>query len=198
MSVERNIKLDRSSRRVLLAAIGVIAVFGLYRWILWPYSNQLFAAQRCEAALDDNIRKADFLSMTLKEKKANVEKLSKEAEQLRSELFTVGEAREFFASLATIGSQTGCVIQSVSLPPGHKNTAEQAEDKSGIVSRKAIITILGGYNNIVSFLDRVMSWQHKVWVESVSIDIDSKSGKLKCQALLTLYCAERMESSQND
>jgi Tfp pilus assembly protein PilO len=198
MSVEKNIKLDRSSRRVLLAALGVIAVFGLYRWILWPYSNQLFAARRCEAALDENIRKADFLDITVKKKKANVQQLSKEAQQLRSELFTIGEAREFFASLATIGGQSGCVIQSVSLPPGQKNTAEQAEDESGIVSRKAIITILGGYNNIVRFLDRIMSWQHKVWIESVSIDIDGNSGKLKCQALLTLYCAERMESSQND
>jgi Tfp pilus assembly protein PilO len=195
MSVEKNIKLDRSSRRVLLAAIGVVAVVGLYRW---PYSNQLFAAQRCEAALDENIRRADVLGMTLKKQKADVEKMSKEAEQLRSELFTVGEARAFFASLATIGSQTGCVIQSVSLPPGQKNIAEQVGDESGIVSRKAIITILGGYNNIVRFLDMIMSWQHKVWIESVSIDIDSKTGKLKCQALLTLYCAERMESSQND
>ena len=198
MSVEKNIKLDRSSRRVLLAAIGVIAMFGLYRWILWPYSSQLYAAQQHEAALDENIRKADFLDMTLKKKKSELEKMSEKAEQLRNELFTVGEARVFFASLATIGSQTGCVIQSVSLPPGQKNNTEQTGDESGIVSRKAIITILGGYNNIVSFLDKVMSWQHKVWVESVSIDIDSKSGKLKCQTLLTLYCAERMESSQND
>ena len=107
MSVERNIKLDRSSRRVLLAALGVIAVFGLYRWILWPYSSQLYAAQQHEAALDDNIQKADFLDMTLKKKKAELEKMSKQAEQLRNELFTVGEARKFFASLATIGSQTG-------------------------------------------------------------------------------------------
>jgi len=198
MSVEKKLKLDRSSRRVLLATLGVIAAFGLYRWILWPYSNQLFATQRCEAALDENIRKTDSLGMTLKEKKADAEKMSKEAEQLRSGLFTLGEAREFFASLATIGGQSGCVIQSMSLPPGQKNTAEQAENKSGIVCRKAIITILGGYNNIVGFLDRIMSWQHKVWIESVSIDIDGNSGKLKCQALLTLYCTERMESSQND
>jgi Tfp pilus assembly protein PilO len=190
MSVERNIKLDRSSRRVLLTAIGVIAVFGLYRWILWPYSSQLYAAQQHEAALDENIRKADFLDMTLKKKKAELEKMSKQAEQLRNELFTVGEARKFFASLATISSRTGCVIQSVGLPPGQKNTTEQAEDKSGIVSRKVIITVLGGYNNIVRFLDEINCWQRRIWIESVNIDAGGSTGKLKCQAILTLYCIE--------
>jgi Tfp pilus assembly protein PilO len=190
MSVEKNIKLDRSSRRVLLAALGVIAVVGLYRWILRPYGNQLYAAHRQEAALDENIRKADFLGMTLKKKKAKLEQMSKEAQRLRSDFFTVDEARVFFASLATIGGQAGCVIQSVTLPPDQRNADEQANDKSGVVSKKATITVVGGYNNIVRFLDKITGWHRRIWIESVSIDADGSSGKLKCQALLTLYYIE--------
>lgn len=194
MPAEKNIKLDRSSRRVLLAAIGVCAIVGLYRWILWPYSNQLFAAHQHEAALDENIRRADFLGATLEKKKAKLEEMSKEAERLRNEFFTADEARVFFASLATIGGQAGCVIQSVTLPPGQRNAGEQANDKSGVVSRKAIVTVLGGYNDIVRFLNKITGWHRKIWIESVSIDAGGNTGKLKCQALLTLYCIEPMES----
>jgi Tfp pilus assembly protein PilO len=190
MLVEKNIKLDRSSRRVLLAALGVIAVVGLYRWILRPYGSQLYAAHRHEAALDENIRKADFLGMTLKKNKATLEQMSKETQRLRGEFFTVEEARVFFASLATIGKQAGCVIQSVTLPPGQSGAAEQASDTSGVFSKKASVTVVGGYNNIVRFLDKITGWQRRIWIESVSIDIDGGSGKLKCQALLTLYCIE--------
>jgi Tfp pilus assembly protein PilO len=199
MSAEKNIKLNRSSRRALLAAIGVIAMVGLYRWILWPYSNQLFAAQRHESALDKNIQKANSLNSTIEAKKAKIEQMSKEADLLRNELFTVDEARAFFASLGAIGSQTGCVIQSVSLPAGQRGgqqgAGEPESDGSGIVCKKAMVTVAGGYNDIVRFLDKIMGWQHRVWIESVNIDIGGNTGKLKCQALLTLYCIERMESN---
>jgi Tfp pilus assembly protein PilO len=187
MRVENNIKLTSSSRRTLLAAIGIIAMFGLYRWILWPYSAQLFAAQQQEAALDKNIEKAESLSREIEMKKAKIEQLSKETDRLRNELFTVDEAREFFASLATIGNQAGCIIQSVSLPTGQKNTGE---DKSGIVGKKATVIVVGGYNDIVRFLDRIMSWPHRIWIESVGIDVGGNTGKLKCQMLLTFYCIE--------
>jgi Tfp pilus assembly protein PilO len=195
MTVEKNIKLNRSSRRALLAAICMIVAVGLYRWILWPYSNQLFAAQRYESALDKNIQKTDSLDRQVQEKKAKIDEMSKEADRLRNELFTIREAREFFASLTGIGTQTGCIVQSVSLSPNQKISSGQGDDKSGLISKKATVTAVGGYNDIVRFLDKISCWPRRIWIESVSIDASGNTGKLKCQANLTLYCIEPMESN---
>jgi Tfp pilus assembly protein PilO len=195
MPVEINFKMNSSSRRALLAVIGIIASVGLYRWILWPYSSQLFAAYRYQAALDKSIQQTDSLSRQIQEKKDSIEQMLKETDRLRNELFTVEEARAFFASLAAIGSQVGCAIQSVAQPSNQSNNGEQGDVKSAVVGKKATVTIVGGYNDIVRFLNKISCWQRKVWIDSVSIDTGSGTGKLKCQANFTLYCIEPMESN---
>jgi hypothetical protein len=98
MLADKLIKLNSSSRRVLLTALVVVASVGLYRWILAPFSGQLLAAQQCNSALGSTIRKARILDATLEAKKAKLEKLTDESARLRNELFTPGEAREFLAS----------------------------------------------------------------------------------------------------
>lgn len=194
MSVEINFKMTRSSRRAMLAAIGLIAAMGLYRWILWPYSAQLFAARQYEAILDKSIHKTASLCQAIEQKKAKTEQLSKDADQLRNELFTIEESHTFFASIAGIAASAGCVVQSVSLPSNQDSSGEQTDNKSQVVTKKAVVAVAGGYNGIVKFLDSIASWQRRVWIESVNIDVDGNTGKLKCRATLTLYCVEPVES----
>jgi Tfp pilus assembly protein PilO len=194
MSVEKNIQLNRSSRRVLLITLGVIAAVGLYRWILSPYNGQLLAAQQYESTLDDALHKTNILGKTLEAKKAKIDELKKESDRLRNELFTPDEVRRFFASIGKVGAQSGCVIQSVSSQPEQRGGSQnQTTDNSGIVAKKATITVIGGYNEIISFLSTLTNWQQKVWIESMKMDVGGNAGKLKCQAVLTLYCIERME-----
>jgi Tfp pilus assembly protein PilO len=191
MSVEKIIQINRSHRRVLLVSLVVIAAVAMYRWILSPYTGQLLAAQKYNYALDSAIHKAGVMGTLLEAKKAKIGELTKESDRLRNQLFTPQEVRQFFASLPAAVRQAGCVTQSVSTVPEAQRGSQ--DDGSGIVAKKAVVTVIGGYNDIIKFLDGLQTFEHKVWIESVRIDAGG-AGKLKCQVLLTLYCIERVEN----
>jgi Tfp pilus assembly protein PilO len=192
MSVEKFTQIERSHRRVLLIAIAVIAVFGLYRWILAPHTNQLLAAQRYNYSLDAAIHKADFMRTVLENKKTKIEELAKESDQLRNQLFTQNEARRFLGYLPSVATQSGCAVLSVSAVPDAQRNPES--DGTGIIPKKANVTFIGGYNDIIKFFGALQNYERKVWIESVRIDAGG-AGKLKCQVLLTLYCIERVENT---
>jgi Tfp pilus assembly protein PilO len=192
MSVEKLTQIERSHRRVLLIAIAMIAVFGLYRWILAPHTEQLLAAERYNSALDGAIRKAGFISNLLDVKKGKIEELTKESDRLRNQLFTPQEMRQFLASLPSVINQAGCAVQSVSAVPDAQRNPQS--DGSGITPKKAMVTFVGGYNNIIKFLGALQDSERKVWIESVKMDAGG-AGKLRCQVLLTLYYIERVENT---
>jgi Tfp pilus assembly protein PilO len=192
MLAEKIIQINRSHRRVLLISLVVISAVAMYRWILSPYTGQLLAAQKYNCTLDSSIHKAGLMETLLEAKKAKTGELAKESDRLRNQLFTPQEARQFFASLPAAVRQTGCVTQSVSIVPETQRNPQG--DGSGIVAKKATVTVIGGYNDIIKFLEGLQASEHKVWVESVRIDAGG-AGKLKCQVLLTLYCIERVENS---
>jgi Tfp pilus assembly protein PilO len=192
MSVEKIIQIERSHRRVLFGALSVIGVFGLYRWILAPHTEQLLAAQRYERSLDETIRKADFMVSAQDSKKAKIEQLAKECEQSRNQLFKPMEARQFFASIPSVAGQAGCVIQTVSTSP---DSQQNTQNDSPIVAvRKAAVTFIGGYNDVIKFLAALQNYEKKVWIESVRMEAGG-AGKLKCQMSLTIYCIERLENN---
>ncbi|MGD0572599.1 MAG: hypothetical protein ABSB11_06220 [Sedimentisphaerales bacterium] len=192
ISVEKITSIERSHRRVLLIAMAAIVVFGLYRWILAPYTSQLLAAQRYNSSLDAAIRKADFMRITVENKKTKIEELTKESDRLRNQLFTQNEARRFFASLPSVVVQSGCGVLSVSAVSDAQRNAQN--DTPAIAPKKAMVTIIGGYNGITKFIGALQDYEHKVWIESVRIDAGG-AGKLRCQVLLTVYCIERVENS---
>jgi Tfp pilus assembly protein PilO len=192
MLVEKFTQIERSHRRVLLIAIAVIMVFGLYRWILAPHTRQLLAAQRYNSSLDAAINKSVFMSTIMEKKKAKIEELSKESDRLRNQLFTQNEAHRFLASLSSVATQSGCAVLSVNtVPDAQRNTQG---DLPAIAPKKSMVTIMGGYNNIAGFLGALQNYERKVWIDSVKIDAGG-AGKLKCQVLLTLYCIERVENT---
>jgi Tfp pilus assembly protein PilO len=194
MLADRIIQLNRSHRRALMIALVVVAAVGLYRWILAPYSGQLWAAQRYNSTLNSAIHKADTLGTTLEVKKARIETLTRESNRLRNQSFTPGEVHDFFASLQTIAQQANCVIQSVSSAPEQRGgSPNQPKDGSGIIGKKAVVTIIGGYGDIVRFLKELQASERKVWVESVKLGTGDNVGKLKCQVVLTLYCIDSLE-----
>ena len=95
MSVEKFIQIERSHRRVLLAALTAIMVFALYQWILAPHTNQLLAAQRCNSSLDAAIQRADLMCTDIEKKKAKIEELTKKSNNVRNQLFSQNEARRW-------------------------------------------------------------------------------------------------------
>ncbi len=192
MSVDKFLQIERSHRRVLLAAAALVAAFGLYSWILSPHTQQLMAAERYNSTLDKAIHKAGFMNNLEDIKKGKIEELITESRRQRNQLFTMQEMRRFWASLPNVLNQSGCVIQSVSAVPDSQPAAQA--NGSGIAAKKAVVTFTGGYNDVIKFLTAIQDSEQKVWIESVKIDAGT-AGKLKCKLLLTLYCVERAENN---
>jgi Tfp pilus assembly protein PilO len=192
MSVEKFVQIERSHRRVLLIAIAVIMVFGLYRWILAPHTNRLLAAQRYNSSLDAAIHKAELMRTDMEKKKTEIEERTKESDRLRNQLFTQNETRRFFASLPSVVTKSGCTVMSISEVTNAQQNMQN--DTPAIAPKKAMVTIIGGYNGITKFLGTLQNYGHKVWIDSVRIDAGS-AGKLKCQILLTVYYIERVENT---
>ena len=191
MSVEKIISIERSHRRVLLAALAVVVAIGLYQWILSPHTSQLLAAQRYKSSLDAAIQKANSMRLEMENRKNKIADMTKEAEKSRNQLFTLNEARQFFSSLSSIGAKSECTVMSVSmLQSAQQNSQESA---SVVVPKKAAVAVIGGYNNITRFINTLQSYEHRVWIDSVRIDAGG-AGKLKCQITLTIYCIEHMEN----
>ena len=195
MSVDKIIQLDRSKRRVLLSALVLIAAVALYRWILSPYSGQLLAAQRYKSTLDSAIHKAGALGTTLRAKREKAEELTAAFNRRQNELFTPGEIKGFFGSLQAIARRAGCVVQSVTSVVEDRPGSQNPQDASGIAGKKTVITVNGGYNDILRFLRELQTYRHKIWIESFKMDTGGNSGKLKCQVVLMLYCIERVEAT---
>lgn len=193
MSVEKFIQIERSPRRALLAAMVVIAAVGLYRWIVSPFNVQLQAAQHYDSTLDMAVRKTQALGEELKVKKAKADELSGLFARRRNELFTPNEVREFFAELPAVARLAGCAIQSVSsVADARVGTQDQPAGDSGVVGKKVVVTVIGGYGNITEFLKKLQTSEHKVWIESVRLDAGA-AGRLQCQITLAMYCVEKKE-----
>jgi hypothetical protein len=75
--------------------MAIIAVFGLYRWILAPHTEELLAAQKYNSALDEAIRKTGFLGSLQQMKRSKIEELTNESNQQRNQLFSLQEMRQF-------------------------------------------------------------------------------------------------------
>lgn len=196
MSVDKIIQLNRTKRRALLIALVVVAAVGLYRWILAPYGSQLLAAQKYDFSLSSVLRKARILATTLEAHKTKLEEMAAESVRLRSELFMPGEMRSFFSSLPAVAARTGCLIQSINTPPEQQGgLRDQPTDGSGIIVKKAVVSVTGGYVNIVRFIEELQTYQRKVWIDSVRLETGANAGKLKCQLTLTLYCVDNMETA---
>lgn len=179
----------------MLSSLVLIAAIALYRWILSPYSGQLLAAQRYKWTLDSTIHKAKVLGTTINAKREKVKELTTEFDRRQNELFTQGEAQGFFTSLQAIARRAGCVIQSVTSVVEDRPGSQNQRDASGIIGKKAVVTVNGGYGDIIRFLRELQTYQRKIWIESFKMDAGGNSGKLKCQVVLMLYCIERAEAT---
>jgi Tfp pilus assembly protein PilO len=196
MSVDKIIQMKRSQRRALLLAMAVVSTVGFYRWILAPYGSQLLAAEKYNYTLGSIIRRAGLLSTTLEVKKAKLKELTAESTNLQGELFGPLEAREFFASMTSVASRAGCVIQSISSPQKQQGSSTSPSvEGSGITRKTAVVSIAGGYGSIIGFIRELQTYNRRVWIDSVRIETDGNTGRLKCQLTLTLYCADSMEIS---
>ncbi|MFB0555157.1 MAG: hypothetical protein ACETWQ_17755 [Phycisphaerae bacterium] len=191
MLVDNLTKLSRSSRNAVSGSLILIAAIAMYNWIVAPRANYLLAAQRYEFAMDNVVKKNKTIDNRVKVKKKKLQELREQSAQLQSTLFTFDQAREFFSDLQAISEQTGCIVYSVNLITNNPNPIKdrQLQDTAGIVTKSAVLSVVGVYKNITKLIERLQSRTQKVWIDSVKVQaLNNNSDRPRCDITITI-CA---------
>jgi len=189
-------KLNSASRNAISAALVVIVAIAMYNWTVSPHVVQLSVVQQYESVLDDVVKKNKILSSAVKIKNKKLEQLGEQFAQLQSSLFMIDKAKEFFSDLQVISEQMGCTVYSLNLTTDKQNSKEgQAEDATGIVTKSAILSVIGAYGDIVRLVERLQARPQKVWIDSVKMtSLDNDSGQLKCDITITICTLQDKEA----
>ncbi len=184
-------KLSRSSRNAVSASLILIAALAMYNWIVAPRTKYLLAARQYEYAMDNVVKKNKTIENKVQVKKKKLQELREQSAQLQRTLFTSDQAREFFSDLQAISEETGCIVYSVNLITNNPKPFQdrQLQDTAGIVTKSAVLSVVGVYKNITRLVKRLQSRTQKVWIDSVKIRaLDNSSDLPRCDITITI-CA---------
>jgi len=191
MLVDNLTKLSRSSRNAVSGSLILIAAIAMYNWIVAPRANYLLAAQRYEFAMENVVKNNKTIDNRVNIKEKKLQELREQSAQLQSTLFTPDQAREFFSDLQAISEETGCIVYSVNLISNKPNSIKdgQLQDTAGIVTKSAVLSVVGVYKNITKLIKRLQSRTQKVWIDSVQLrTLDNRSDQPRCDITITI-CA---------
>ncbi len=196
MLIDNLAKLNSVSRNSISAALVVIVAIAVYSRIVAPHVTHLFAVQQYESVVDDVVKKNKILSSATQAKRKKFEKLGEEFTKLQSSLFTIDEAKKFFSNLQVISEQSSCKVCSLNLITSKNKSGDgRSEDSSGIVTKSAILSVIGAYGNIVRVIEKLQARPQKVWVDSISMSsLEDASGQLECDITITICATQNKET----
>jgi hypothetical protein len=166
----------------------IIASLAMYRWIVAPHAAYLSAAQGYESIMSNIIKENNLISDKVEIKRKKLQKLHEQSAQLQSTLFTPDQAREFFSDLQAISEETGCMVHSVNLINNKSNSKDrQSEDTSGVVTKSAVLSVVGVYKDIAGLMKRLQARTQKVWIDSIIVQtLEYGSDQPKCDVTITI------------
>ena len=195
MLIDSLAKLNSTSRNAISAALVIIVTIAVYNWIVAPHVTHLFAVQQYETAVDDVVKENKILSSAVRTKKKKLEQLHEQFAQLQSSLFMIDQAKEFFSDLQGISEQANCTVHSLNLVTSEQNS----EVALGIVTKSAILSVIGTYGDIIRLVERLQACPQKVWIDSVRMmNLDDASGQLKCDMTITICTIQDKEAMPHE
>ena len=200
MLIDSLAKLNSVSRNTISAALVIIVIIAVYSWVVAPHVTHLLAVQRYESVVDEVLKKNKIISSAIRTKRKKLEKLGEQFSQLQSSLFMMNEAKEFFSDLQAISEQAGCMVYSLNLLTNEiKSKNSKPEDSSGIVTKSAILSVIGVYGDIIKLIERLQAREQKVWIDSVKMSsLNDTSNQLKCDITITICTVLDQEVTSNE
>jgi len=186
MLVRHLAKTSRSKRYAVSALLIVIALLAMYNRLIAPHAAYLSVVQGYESAMSNLINKNNVINSKVEVKRKKLQELQEKSAQLQSTLFTSDKAREFFSDLQAISEQTGCMVQSLNMIKSNPNE-KQSENNSGIVTKSAVLSVVGLYKDIPRLIQRLQARTQKVWIDSIRVlTVEYNSDLPRCDMTITI------------
>jgi hypothetical protein len=186
MLIKHLLKVNPSTRYAVSASLVVIALLAMYNWLVAPHAAYLSVAQGYESVTANLVNKNRIISSQVKVKRKKLQNLQEKSTQLQSTLFTPDKAREFFSDLQAISEQTGCMVQSLNMIQNNPREME-SENISGIITKSAVLSVVGLYKDIPRLIQRLQARTQKVWIDSIKVmTVEYNSDRPRCDMTITI------------
>jgi hypothetical protein len=180
------VKLSHTTRYTALVSLTIIAFFMMYDRFIDPHIDYLATVQAYESVMNKSVNKNNLVEKCVKIKRKKLQELVEKSAQLESTLFTHDKSREFFSDLQAISEQSGCMVQSLNMLKKSPKD-KQLEETSSIITKSALLSVVGLYSDIPKLIKRLQARTQKVWIDSIKIlTLDYKSDRPRCDIIITI------------
>ncbi|MBN1803903.1 MAG: hypothetical protein JW837_01510 [Sedimentisphaerales bacterium] len=186
MLVNYLLKLNRLTRHITSVSLIIIAFLIMYSRFVAPHVDYLSAAHGYETVMDKFVTKNKLIKNKVETKRKDLQELLEKSTQIESTLFTYEKAREFFSDLQAISEQNGCTVLSLNMLKKNQKD-KQLEESSGIVTKSALLSVVGLYKDIPRLIQRLQARSQKVWIDSIKIlTLEYSSERPRCDIVITV------------
>jgi Tfp pilus assembly protein PilO len=182
-------------RNATVAAAAAILTIAVYNWFVTPHSQYLMAEQKYRMTIESLETKNKILSSNLKAYSQTLENLRGKYEQHKKLFFDANSAKDFLAGIQTTAENNGCLIQNLRFITPRE--FPQLGNDIIVCQHQVSLKILGGYGNILKFLNTLQNRTQRVCLDSINVDIDSQTGGLECGLLISIYTLKVKENTEN-
>lgn len=183
----------QSQKNTLIAVILIIGLIGMYNWFVRPQARYIAVAKEYQQTVDDMKKTSIAMSKKQKISRESLRDFLQQLNDQKQGLFTEKQAKEFLANLQSIAEQTGCMVLEVRHKPVKPVFLEDS-NSIDIDRHEASMRLMGGYENIVGFLNLLQGRPTRVWIDKISLDMRSPTSTyLTCDAVLSIYTLDIKE-----
>ena len=200
MLEKAQIKLIRSSKNAVFAALVIIGTIALYNQIIVTHINYSHAAQTDTLVMEKGAKKEGVIRTCALIKKKKLEELQDKFKDIHIKLFNSVKAEEFFSDIQAMAEQANCVVYSLNFSPVKTAAEETGQSRvtNNISTNSVKLTVAGGYTDIVNLIASLQSRPKQVWIDSISIEPADDSGRLNCELTARIYIIHDKWGRYND
>lgn len=211
MQIQNLQTLTKNREATVIGVLLLIGIVAIYNWVVSPHVALLVASQRYARAANHRIETAEAISEKVRLKRDELEGLLVERAKWSGGTFDVAGADEFLRSLQMLCREAGCTRVSVSYLQAEELTAPEPESTTDgddeprptapslLVAKGALITVQGGYEDIVTLSDALQSHRTKVWIDRLEMSsLRSSVGQVSGKLRITIHVTSGKEMEQDE
>ncbi len=193
-------KAGLSKSTVMSGALILIAAIAGYNWAVAPHLNYLQAAERYGATREELSLKGECLEDAVAARKKELEELEARYGRTRENVFDRPAATAFFNGVQAMAENAGCAMSSLTfLSAGSGSASGRSAKNAGLEVRRACLSVLGDYGQIVELVDELQNRSQQVSIESIGLRISqAHQGKLECNMTIVIWVSHGPEEGSND
>lgn len=197
MKTDRRRTYPKMTRTASSAALVLIGVLALYRWVLAPHVHYLHAMQSLQTTVASVAEEKDRICEMLEAKRRDRQDLQQELDALEAGVFTPGGGRTWLRGLLPAVEETGCTVVLADFAgDGRKRRIEDPNAPLAVEISHLSLVVSGRPDQVVALLQRLGNHRPRVWIDACQCDFSpGEAGPVECSLTLTLYTACPREES---